>query len=233
MPRDGQTRRRAARIPGKGLALALAIAVHAIFIAVLVFSLRWQNRPAAPVEAELYAPPPKPLVERPPPAPKPEPAVVAPVASIPADDRDRAGVLEQTTAQNESQGSGTHGGAGTGSGTGIGEGEGPGIGPGSGGGTGGGPYRPGSGIEPPTLLREIKPDYTEEARRRGLEGDVVLEIIVRRDGTVGNIRVLDRLGAGLDERAVDAVRQWRFAPARRLGAPVDVVVEVAVEFKLR
>jgi protein TonB len=115
----------------------------------------------------------------------------------------------------------------------MGEGTGSGIGPGSGGGTGGGPYRPGSGITPPGLLREIRPDYTEEARRRGIEGDVVLEIVVRADGSVGSARVLQGLGGGLDQRATDAVRQWRFSPARRYGSPVDVIVEVAVEFKLR
>ena len=61
----------------------------------------------------------------------------------------------------------------------------------------------------------------------------MLEIIVRSDGSVGDVKILKRLGAGLDDRAVQAVRQWRFTPARRLGSPVDVVVEVAVEFKLR
>ena len=79
----------------------------------------------------------------------------------------------------------------------------------------------------------MKADYTDEARRRGLQGDVVLEIVVRRDGTVGDVTVLQGLGAGLDQRAVAAVRQWRFAPARRHGTAVDVIVEVAVEFTLR
>jgi TonB family protein len=115
----------------------------------------------------------------------------------------------------------------------MGEGSGSGIGAGSGGGTGGGPYRAGSGITAPGLLREFKPDYTEEARRRSIEGDVVLEIVVRADGSVGSVKVLHGLGAGLDQRAADAVRQWRFSPARRYGTPVDVLVEVAVEFKLR
>jgi len=63
-------------------------------------------------------------------------------------------------------------------------------------------------------------------------GDVILEVVIRRDGTVGDIRVLRGLGAGLEERAEDAVRSWRFSPARRLGEPVDVIVEVAVEFSL-
>jgi TonB family protein len=79
----------------------------------------------------------------------------------------------------------------------------------------------------------VRPDYTEEARRRGIAGDVELEIVVRADGTVGNVKVIRGLGSGLDQRAVDAVRQWRFSPAKRFGTPVDVLVEVAVEFKLR
>jgi periplasmic protein TonB len=174
-------------------------------------------------------------VERTPPAapPEPMPQVVAPVVTAPADPSDRAGSVADPPKDNPSQGAGAGGGAGTGAGTGMGEGDGSGIGPGSGGGAGGGPYRPGSGITPPAVQREVKPDYTDEARRRGVSGDVVLEIIVRRDGSVGDVKVLQGLGAGLDQRAVDAVRQWRFSPARRFGTPVDVVVEVAVEFKLR
>ena len=185
---------------------------------------------------------PKPIVPAPdPPEPKPAPplkaeqlpVVVAPIVTAPADPRTRIGVLEQTTAQDDSHGSGKGGGAGTGTGTGLGSGDGTGVGPGSGGGIGGGPYRPGSGIQPPRLLREVKADYTEDARQRGISGDVLLEIVVRRDGSVGDVRLLKGLGGGLNERAVQAVRQWRFAPAQRLGAAVDVIVEVAVEFTLR
>jgi protein TonB len=176
-----------------------------------------------------------------PPEPKPEPplkaeqlpVVVAPIVPAPADPRDRIGVLEETTAKNDSHGPGKGGGAGTGRGTGIGEGDGSGVGPGSGGGTGGGPYRPGSGIEAPRLLREVRADYTEDARQRNIAGDVVLEIVVRRDGSVGDVKILQGLPAGLNDRAVQAVRQWRFSPARRQGTPVDVIVEVSVEFKLR
>jgi TonB family protein len=161
------------------------------------------------------------------------PVVVAPIITAPADPRDRIGVVEQTTAQAESHGPGKGGGAGSGGGTGLGSGDGSGVGPGSGGGTGGGPYRPGSGIEAPRLLREVKADYTEEARQRSISGEVVMEIIVRRDGSVGEVRILKGLGGGLNERAAQAVRQWRFAPATRLGSPVDVIVEVGIEFKLR
>jgi TonB family protein len=164
---------------------------------------------------------------------EPLPVIVAPIIAAPADARTRPGVLQQSTAEADSRGSGTSGGVGAGRGTGVGPGDGSGIGPGSGGGTGGGPYRPGSGIEAPQLLREVKADYTEDARRRGVSGDVVLEIVVRRDGSVGDVKVLQGLPGGLNDRAVNAVRQWRFTPAHRQGAAVDVIVEVAVEFKLR
>ena len=150
-----------------------------------------------------------------------------------ADPEDRPGVLEASKAETDSRGPGDRGGIGTGEGTGLGQGSGSGIGPGTGGGIGGGPYRPGSGISPPRLLKEVKPVYTDEARRRHVTGDVVLEIVVRADGLVGDIRVLDGLGYGLDQRAVEAVRAWRFSPAQRLGQNVDVLVEVAVEFRLR
>ena len=187
-----------------------------------------------PPPPSVVQPVPKP-VEPPPPAERPPvtPQVVAPVVTAAADPNNRAGVPSPTAPDAPSQGSGSGGGAGSGQGTGLGEGSGAGIGPGSGGGTGGGPYRPGSGITPPQLLREVKPDFTDDARRRGVEGDVVLEIVVRSDGSVGEVKVVQGLGAGLDRRAIDAVRQWRFSPAKRFGTPVDVLVEVAVEFKLR
>ncbi len=189
-------------------------------------------RAEAPPKPTPAAAPVQPKVE---PAPEPLPSrvLVAPVVTAAPNDADREGVIEKPQTVAESQGSGAGGGAGSGQGTGNGEGRGSGIGDGSGGGTGGGPFRPGSGIEPPRLLREVKADYTDEGRRRNVTGDVVLEIVVRRDGSVGDVRVLQGLGSGLDQRAVGAVRQWRFDPARRQGVAVDVIVEVAVEFSLR
>jgi periplasmic protein TonB len=168
-------------------------------------------------------------------APEPEPAkeIIAPVETVAANEVDRVGQIEHAVEAPDSNGPGANGGVGTGQGSGNGEGLGSGIGDGQGGGTGGGPYRPGSGIAPPRLLHEVKAQYTEDARRRGIAGDVVLEVVVRRDGSVGDAHVLQGLGYGLDERAISAVRQWRFAPAQRKGVPVDVLVEVAVEFTLR
>jgi TonB family protein len=189
---------------------------------------------SSPIPARKLPPPPEPIA-KPPDVPKPIDAkpVLAPMPTKQAEPETREGVLAKAPEVKPSQGSGTGGGVGTGQGTGLGQGDGNGVGEGSGGGYGGGPYRPGSGVEPPRLLREVRADYTDEARRANLEGEVELEIVVRRDGTVGEVKVLRGLRGGLTERAVQAVRQWRFAPGRMKGVPVDVVVEVGVEFKLR
>ncbi len=189
---------------------------------------------------------PLPARELPPPAPVPRPIdppkpldakmlppVMAPIASAPSDATNVEGVMKEAPPAAPSRGAGAGGGTGTGHGSGLGEGNGSGIGDGSGGGMGGGPYRPGSGVDPPRLLREVKASYTDEARRAGISGDVVMEITIRRDGMVSDVRLLRGLGGGLNERAAAAVRQWRFAPARLKGTPVDVIVEVAVEFTLR
>jgi len=187
-----------------------------------------EHRPAPP---SVEPPVPQP-VETPPEPPAEQAKVVAPVVATAAQTQDRDGVVEHTQ-ETVSRGVGTGGADGSGRGAGSGSGAGAGIGDGTGGGTGGGPFRPGSGIQPPRLLREIKADYTEEARRRGLSGAVVLEIVVKRDGSVGEVTLIRGLGLGLDQRATAAVRQWQFAPARRRDEAVDVIVEVSVEFKLR
>ena len=99
---------------------------------------------------------------------------------------------------------------------------------------GGQPVRVGGNVRAPRKLVDVRPVYPQEMRDAGREGVVPLEAIIRRDGTVGSVRVLS---AGVHPdfvvAAVDAVRQWRFSPAKRYGVPVDVIVEVAMEFKLR
>jgi protein TonB len=173
---------------------------------------------------------------QPAPAPEPEPipakTIEAPIAPVAAAVEHREGVIDGPVTTTASAGPGVDG-AGTGRDGGNGPGRGAGVGDGEGGGFGGGPYRPGSGIEPPRLLREVKATYSDEARRANIIGDVLMEVVIRADGTVGSARVTRGLGFGLDERAIAAVRQWRFAPARRQGVPVDVLVEVAMEFNLR
>ena len=183
----------------------------------------------------------EPVEEKPEPEPLENeelPRIFAPLVEARADLRDVRGLLEDAAPPapvdtSPSQGPGLENGIGRGAGRGVGPGRGAGVGPGTGGGTGDGPYRSGSGISPPAIRHEVKPDYTEEARRRAVEGDVVLEIVVLSDGTVGDVRVLRSLGYGLDEQAVRAMREWRFHAAQRQGVPVDVVVEVAMEFRLR
>ena len=192
---------------------------------------------SSPLPARKLPPPLRPE-PKPPEPPKPLeakqlPPVMAPIPTKQAETQDREGVLAKAPATVPSQGSGIGGGAGSGQGTGLGPGDGTGVGDGSGGGYGGGPFRPGSGVEPPRLLREVKADYTDEARRANISGEVELEIVVRRDGTVGDVKIIRGLRGGLNDRAVQAVRQWRFAPGRMKGVAVDVVVEVGVEFKLR
>lgn len=133
-----------------------------------------------------------------------------------------------------SQGPGDGGGAGPGLGPGIGPGRGPGLGPGDGGLTGGG-VRMVGGAANPTLLRTVQPRYTEDAMRARLQGVVELDAVVLPDGGVGEIRVvrsLDRI-FGLDERAIEAVKQWRFRPAAIAGKPVAVLVRVELTFSLR
>ena len=190
---------------------------------------------SSPLPARKLPPPPEPIAKPPEPPPTPLDAkpVMAPIQSKPADAANKDGLMAKVPETKPSQGPGTGGGVGTGQGTGLGQGDGNGVGEGSGGGYGGGPFRPGSGVEPPRLLREVKADYTDEARRGNVEGEVELEIIVRRDGSVGDVKIVRGLRSGLNERAVEAVRQWRFAPGRMKGVPVDVVVEVGVEFRLR
>ena len=134
-----------------------------------------------------------------------------------------------------SQGSGSGGGAGTGTGSGIGPGTGSGLGPGSGGGTGGGVYRPGNGVTLPVVLREVKPQYTSDAMRAKVQGTVLLECVVRPDGSVGEVKVMRSLDStfGLDLEAMKAARNWRFRPGMRQGEPVAVLVTIELTFTLR
>ncbi len=131
-----------------------------------------------------------------------------------------------------SNGTGSGGGIGSGSGGGVGVGHGPGVGAGSGGGIGGGVYKVGGGISAPQAISSPDPDYTEEARRAKKQGTCVLWLIVNAAGRPRDIKVVRGLGLGLDAKALEAVRQWRFQPALKDGKPVDVQISVEVEFHL-
>ena len=131
-----------------------------------------------------------------------------------------------------SNGTGSGGGIGSGSGGGVGSGEGPGVGPGRGGGIGGGVFRVGGGVSAPRALQTPDPEYSEEARKAKYQGTVVLWLIVDQSGHPQNVRVARSLGMGLDQKAIEAVRQWKFEPAMKDGHPVSVQINVEVNFRL-
>jgi periplasmic protein TonB len=131
-----------------------------------------------------------------------------------------------------SNGTGSGGGIGSGSGGGVGSGRGPGVGPGEGGGIGGGVFRPGGGVSPPRPIFSPDPEFSEEARKAKYQGVCVLGLVVDADGHPTNIRVVNSLGMGLDEKAIEAVKNWRFEPGRKDGHPVAVALNVEVDFHL-
>jgi len=105
-----------------------------------------------------------------------------------------------------------------------------GIGSGYGGGIGGGAYRVGGAVSAPREISAPTPQYSEEARKANLQGTVVLWVVISPEGTVSDIRVARSLGLGLDEKAIEAVRTWKFEPAKKDGKPVPVQVNIAVTF---
>ncbi|HEY6360777.1 MAG TPA: TonB family protein [Vicinamibacterales bacterium] len=198
------------------------------------------SRPEPPKKAEMPGPdkitvpavkPPEPTPVEPPKVDEPpplEPQMNIPAIAMAAGTTTVPGVIESDAASDSVS-------TGSGSGTGAGAGQGSGLGEGSGGGTGGGVYRIGSGVESPRLLRSVRPNYTSEAMRAKVQGIVRLEGIVLADGTVGDVRVLRSLDAvfGLDDEAIKAAKQFRFAPGTRFGQPVSVIVSFEIEFTLR
>jgi protein TonB len=168
-----------------------------------------------------------------------EPDLVArltiPAANLAAALESLPGAIDAPPAATFSQGPGTGGGAGPGAGRGIGPGTGPGLGPGAEGGTGNRAYQPGNDVSLPRLLRDVKPMYTSDAVRARVQGTVLLQCVVNTKGEVTDVKVLRSLDAafGLDQEAIRAARQWRFAPGTRLGEPVAVVVSIELGFSLR
>ncbi|HYM76340.1 MAG TPA: energy transducer TonB [Candidatus Dormibacteraeota bacterium] len=131
-----------------------------------------------------------------------------------------------------SNGTGSGSGIGEGSGGGIGKGTGPGYGPGEGGGTGGGVFRVGAGVSPPRVIFQPEPEFSEEARKAKFQGVCTLALVVGADGRPSQIRVQSSLGMGLDEKAIEAVKNWKFEPAMKDGHPVPVAIAVEVDFHL-
>jgi len=121
---------------------------------------------------------------------------------------------------------------GNGSGTGIGSGNGAGVGPGSGYNTGGGPVHIGGSVKAPVLVYSVEPEFSEEARKAKFSGNVQVYLWVDEQGLPSHVRVIRGVGMGLDEKAVEAVRQYKFKPAMQNGKPVKVDLYIDVNFQI-
>jgi len=175
-----------------------------------------------------------------------EPTIIAPaLANLPANASgllpigDPNGVIGPPSA-----GPGTGGGIGDGNGHGVGPGTGPGVGPGIGGGFGGGAFGPGGGTETtykigglgglaaPTCPVRPEPTYSDDARKARIQGTVVLDSVIQKDGTINVNGVSRSLGYGLDDAAREALRSWRCNPGKLNGLPVAVQIQIVINFHL-
>jgi periplasmic protein TonB len=175
-----------------------------------------------------------------------EPTIIAPMlANLPTNIAglfpigDPNGVIGPPSA-----GPGTGGGIGDGTGHGVGSGTGPGAGPGSGGGYGGGPYRAGGttevpfqivgsgGVSAPTCPVRPEPNYSDDARRAHIQGTVILDSIVQKDGTIDVRGVTRGLGYGLDDAAKEVLKKWKCNPGKLDGQAVAVQIQIIINFHL-
>lgn len=95
------------------------------------------------------------------------------------------------------------------------------------------PYRAGGGVTAPRVISKVEPQYSREARLLKLQGTALLQAVIDTDGQVREVHVLRTPGYGLDVKAVEAVRQWRFEPGTKDGAPVRILAQVEINFRLR
>jgi protein TonB len=121
---------------------------------------------------------------------------------------------------------------GNGSGGGLGSGNGNGIGPGSGGNTGGGFEHIGGGVSKPIGIYTPEPEFSEEARKAKFSGNVQVRLIVDAQGNPTHVTVSRGVGMGLDEKAVECVKTYKFKPAMKNGKPVAVEMWIDVSFDI-
>jgi TonB family protein len=95
-----------------------------------------------------------------------------------------------------------------------------------------GVYRVGGGVTAPSLIAKREPEYTEGARSGGVQGTTVLGVDIGPDGVARNFEILRSLEPGLDQKAIDAVQQWKFKPGTKDGQPVTVRATIEVNFRL-
>jgi TonB family protein len=142
------------------------------------------------------------------------------------------GMAESPQIALASQGRGSGSGFGQGLGGGIGAGHGSGAGPGSGGGYGGGLMSVGGGVSAPQVIHSVEPEFTDDARKANYQGSVSIKLIVDSQGNPQDVRLASHLGMGLDEKAIEAVRQYKFRAAMYQGHPVSVQIVIDVDFHL-
>lgn len=96
-------------------------------------------------------------------------------------------------------------------------------------------YKPGNGVTLPVVTKQVKAVYTQAAMDAHIEGTVGLEVVVKSDGMVGDVKITRSLDPtyGLDDQAVTAMKQWQFKPGTKEGKPVAVQVDVMINFTLK
>jgi TonB family protein len=142
------------------------------------------------------------------------------------------GVTKSANVQLASDGQGGGGGMGNGYGGGMGPGTGNGYGPGQGGNAGGGLYQIGGGVSAPVPIFTPEAEFSDEARRAKYQGVCLISVIVDKFGNPQDPRVIRALGMGLDEKALDAVRKYKFKPAMKGNMAVPVRITIEVNFRL-
>jgi len=166
----------------------------------------------------------------------PEPAAINVQTNIQLPDNPSMpliGMHDSTNVQIASAGTGSGAGMGTGSGGGLGSGSGNGFGPGYGGNVGGGLEAIGGRVSAPVVLHSVEAEFSDEAPRAKYQGVCLISLIVDTQGNPQNIHVARALGMGLDEKAIEAIRQYKFKPALKDGkTPVPVQITIEVDFRL-
>jgi TonB family protein len=177
--------------------------------------------------------PPTPVAIEHPKLPEPAAINVQKDIQLPDNNMPMIGMHNSSNVQLASAGSGSGAGMGTGSGGGLGSGEGNGYGPGYGGNAGGGVYQVGGRISAPVPIFQPEAEFSDEARRAKYQGVCIIALIVDAQGNPQNVHVVRTLGMGLDDKAMEAVRKYKFKPAMKDGkTPVPAMITVEVDFHL-
>ncbi len=186
-----------------------------------------------PKIAKVQFVPPDEVIRNPKPKLAVEPTVVMPQnIHLPNSAMPNLGDPLTTVRGPASNGTGVNGGIGSGSSGGVGSGSGAGVGPGQGGGYGGGIYRVGGGVSPPVAIYAPEPEFSDQARMAKYQGLCIVEVVVDANGNPRDPKVIRPLGMGLDEKALEAVKQYRFKPAMLNGKPVAVRMDIEVDFHI-